>query len=463
MDIFNRKKLNELFKIIRGNEGQIKNLELIISDLRKELNTKSNQIHSILNEKEELSLKLQTIQSNNLRMSSDLSKLNRVLELSDVKKNEELVAISKFYDEKIKKLNVEFEHGLDIAKHYRFKELPSQIEKDIQKIISEKEIGFPWLANAIADYYENLDNIYSSYLERKKRPAIIQAERIKEISKEKTLFKKEYLIMKYTIKYYEGLFPWLSEYVGINSDALIEALHSEKRTSENEDPVLNYIQRGEYLNLNVSERNQKALDRYWSSNKTPWQIGRDYERYIGYLYEIDGYQVQYFGIEKGLEDLGRDLICVKDGITEVVQCKYWSKVKNIPIRENHINQLFGTTVKHHIDHSIKEGSNLHTFLDDYSKGKILGTIVTSTVLSETALQFSKTLKIKVKQEVDLNYNYPSIKCNINPVTKEKIYHLPFDQQYDNTRINFKSGEFYAKTVLEAEKKGFRRAFKWLSD
>lgn len=51
-----------------------------------------------------------------------------------------------------------------------------------------------------------------------------------------------------------------------------------------------------------------------------------------------------------------------------------------------------------------------------------------------------------------------IKCNIGS-NGEKIYHLPFDQQYDKTRID-KKGEFYAKTTEEAEKKGFRRAFKW---
>ena len=58
--------------------------------------------------------------------------------------------------------------------------------------------------------------------------------------------------------------------------------------------------------------------------------------------------------------------------------------------------------------------------------------------------------------------YRCIKCNIgkdefgNPT---KIYHLPFDQQYDSTKIN-KRDEFMARTVAEAEAKGFRRALKW---
>lgn len=49
-----------------------------------------------------------------------------------------------------------------------------------------------------------------------------------------------------------------------------------------------------------------------------------------------------------------------------------------------------------------------------------------------------------------------IKCNVNQ--GNKIYHLPFDQQYDRTQI-CKPGEFYAYTVKEAVTAGFRRAYR----
>ena len=57
-------------------------------------------------------------------------------------------------------------------------------------------------------------------------------------------------------------------------------------------------------------------------------------------------------------------------------------------------------------------------------------------------------------------DYPMIKCNINE--GRKIYHLPFDQQYWNTRIE-NEGELYAWTVKEAEEAGFRRAKRWHTD
>ena len=44
--------------------------------------------------------------------------------------------------------------------------------------------------------------------------------------------------------------------------------------------------------------------------------------------------------------------------------------------------------------------------------------------------------------------YPIIKCNISLRDGSKIYHLPFDQQYDRTLIECKD-ECYVQTVAEA--------------
>jgi hypothetical protein len=43
---------------------------------------------------------------------------------------------------------------------------------------------------------------------------------------------------------------------------------------------------------------------------------------------------------------------------------------------------------------------------------------------------------------------------------ERIYHLPFDQQYDTTVIEPQRGEQYVVTVAEAAAAGFRRAWRW---
>ena len=82
--------------------------------------------------------------------------------------------------------------------------------------------------------------------------------------------------------------------------------------------------------------------------KNEMEIGRDYERYIGYLYEKDGNAVWYQGIIEGYDDLGRDLIVKKQNVTQVVQCKNWSQDKTI--HEKHIFQLYGTVIAYRYDH-----------------------------------------------------------------------------------------------------------------
>ena len=73
-------------------------------------------------------------------------------------------------------------------------------------------------------------------------------------------------------------------------------------------------------------------------------------------------------------------------------------------------------------------------------------------MTETARDFAKTLGIKVVENDIFKSDYPCIKCNISIVAGEKIYHLPFDQQYDTTIIEYKKGELYVTDAYEAEKK-----------
>ena len=163
--------------------------------------------------------------------------------------------------------------------------------------------------------------------------------------------------------------------------------------------------------------------------------------FIGHEYEKKGYKVTYTGITDRLEDKGRDLIAQKDNEILIIQCKNWSKYKEI--HENHICQLFGTTVQYNIENNLLF--------------KATPVFITSATLSETALKFAEYLGVQIIQNKKLE-EFPRIKCNIN--NKEKIYHLPFDQQYDKIIVGDQKGEFFAWTVQEAVDKGFRRAKKY---
>jgi hypothetical protein len=173
-----------------------------------------------------------------------------------------------------------------------------------------------------------------------------------------------------------------------------------------------------------------------------------YERYVGHLYERDGWLVDYEGIVKGLDDLGRDLICTKGTDVHIVQLKCWAREKLI--HEKHIFQLFGTTQLYLMN---KNNNGLFPM-------NVQPTFITSTRLSDVAKNAANWLKITIKEDFPLDKSFPMIKCNINQGTGERIYHLPFDQQYDRTKIITTAGEMYARTVAEAENAGFRRAFRF---
>ena len=252
--------------------------------------------------------------------------------------------------------------------------------------------------------------------------------------------------MLYKYEYLLQIFPELEDYVDdFNTIKLLEEAVSIEDIKENYDRVRNYISKDEYLKLSVDERNQLALDNYIKGKKNKWQIGRDYELFCGLEYEKNGWTVEYYGMEKKLKDLGRDLIARKGNEVEIIQCKYWSQTKTI--HEKHILQLYGTTI-------IESIINADLFT------KFTPVFITNIQLSEVALKFAEILNVKVltkKME-----EFPRIKCNIGKDEEgniTKIYHLPFDLHYDRTRI--KKGEgFYAYTVKEAVEKGFRRAYKY---
>ncbi len=384
-----------------------------------------------------------------IRESQENKKIREELKLEKVK-----------FDNNIKEKEREFN-----SKESNLKVLETKItelKNGILKLASEKAFGFPFLAKAYDEYFELKDDEEEFRLRHKSHPAPSKAQKYKEAAavKREILFRNR--ILKYQIEYYEYLFPWLTEYkdVEIDDDTIQRYLESKDKEVNNEneehDPAENWLPAAEYMSLPSVKRNQMALDRYWSTKKSPWEVGRLYESYIGYLYEQQGYNVTYHGILEGYDDMGRDLICKKADQTIIVQCKCWGQHKII--HEKHINQLYGTCAKYFMD--LESSVLVGDLFDGFkSKIKISKHFVTSAQLSERSKKFADALGIVYKENFPLKC-YPCIKCNISRKDNEPIYHLPFDQQYDKVVIEKERGEFYASTVLEAEQNGFRRAWRW---
>ena len=305
--------------------------------------------------------------------------------------------------------------------------------------------AIPYMAAIMADYETyGLEHLASQRNWGYAAKRMDKVKSIREIRKDAQAMVEKNKDALYQLEYLLRLFPNLQDIIETDYRQLpvidVEALTEY-------DTVHEFLSKEEYQKLSTCERNQLALDRYRQSHKrTKWQIGRDYEYYVGYRYRQKGYDVDFFGSYMGFEDLGRDIIAKKGNKVLIIQCKYWSAKKKI--HECHINQLYGTMTCYRIEHAL-----------DFSS--VEGLLITNIELSPMAKKMASYLGINFVEHFEAG-DYPCIKCNIgrNQYGEQtKIYHLPFDQQYDVTKIQ-SPGEFYAMTVREAEAAGFRRTFKW---
>lgn len=315
-------------------------------------------------------------------------------------------------------------------------------KSDFQKIMTSKKQNCPFLVNLFADYYYLQDLELANYLMYKSPPAVKAAENVKTLAGEKKKLLQQLKLAEYQLNFYESLFPWLLDFKELSPEDACNIISESAKDSENEYAHFKkYLSPMEFNQLSHTEKLQLSLDRYKSRNKTNWDIGIEYERYVGYLYEKDGYTVQYTGALEGVKDMGRDLIVKSKNNVEIIQCKRWAQEKTI--HEKHVFQLYGSVVLYQIQ---------------YPKKEVFGVFYTTTSLSETAKECANFLGIKYYENFQYQ-DHPLIKCNISR-SREKIYHLPFDQMYDKTFITPSNGDFYVNTVEEAENLGFRHAYKW---
>jgi hypothetical protein len=108
--------------------------------------------------------------------------------------------------------------------------------------------------------------------------------------------RREAKLNQWIILTYEHHFPWLTEFRDLAAGVLSGRPHSGGIARGGSGPSL-AVTGG----LRGHPDRRCALDRYLASRKKPWELGRDYERYVGYVREKTGARVSYHGIFKGLE------------------------------------------------------------------------------------------------------------------------------------------------------------------
>jgi hypothetical protein len=336
---------------------------------------------------------------------------------------------------------------------YELNRLVDDMQKESEKYVSlhndimKSKRPFSRVAELFCDWNTAVYDDTAHFLRTKKHPAVKRSEDVENLKEKTKEAIRNYKEMKYKYLFLLDAFPELKQYVD-DEEALAHL--SDYKDYEDfkaeRDEVFDWVTLDEYKKMDEITRNQLALDRYKKGKKSDWQVGMEYEMYIGHILRENKFIVSQFGIEKGLNDLGRDIIAsrVEDGVRciYIIQCKNWAKGR--PVHENVVCQLCGTAIQYEL-------ANKDLF---FQETKIIPWLVITNELSDMAKKFA--CKLGVLVSVRPQKDFPMIKCNIN--NGNKIYHLPFDQQYYRTQIKL-PGECYTTTVEEAVEKGFRRARK----
>lgn len=418
-----RKRLDAL---IQPMKDRLSKCESELEKARSVRDDLSETLHITVGKQREAEMQVQALQ----RASAEQSERKRKLD-------EQEANIPRLVEEKKRKLD--------------------EREANIRRLVEEKKQAFPWLAQMIADAYEQVGQKLASDLLARARAAPTAAQKVRIMGEELRTVKREERLHRYHIEYLTGCFPWLSEVMEDDApDPIVETDLAQSQL--NVDESRQWLNAEEWSRLPEAERCQLSLDRYNQTRMNRWKVGREYERYVGYLYETAGFTVEFHGAVKGFDDLGRDLIAKRGSEVHIVQCKNWATRR--VIHDKHISHLFGTAVEYYLDNNqMQLFSDIRTIVEQAKP-----ILYTTTNLSDKAKNFAKVLSVKVEYK---NFpslgSWPQIKCNINAKSGEWIFHLPFDQQYDRVSIGQVEGERYVATVHEAMNLGFRRAKRWLPD
>ena len=199
-----------------------------------------------------------------------------------------------------------------------------------------------------------------------------------------------------------------------------------------------YISIEEYFSRNRTARYDLALKRYKVRERDTVELGRDYERFIGYWYEMQGKcRVEYHGAIHGKKDDGIDLIIHAPG-NKILLCQCKCRNRSIELHSKSIRELHGS-----VDSYRKNNPS--------SNQEITGVFITTAKLAPDAVTDAKRLGIIVREKI-YSTPYPLVKCVA--AENKKLYFLPFHPHYDSPG----NGDItYIDSASAAEAAGFTQA------
>ena len=155
-----------------------------------------------------------------------------------------------------------------------------------------------------------------------------------------------------------------------------------------------------------------------------------YDLYTGYLFEYNGFNVEYCGIANGVRDDGMNLICRKGSRAVLVRCK-----EEI-LTPNFVYYLAARALRFKMDNPHLEVSAL---------------CVTSQTLTDDSQIIAEKFSIDVKDNMPFQ-NFPYVKCKV--LTDKKVCYTPKNDEYITVQINPDNGDMFCLNVNDAIAKGF---------
>lgn len=419
-----------------GQAYDVQSFQWKINNLRNELHSKKQDLQRQLVQNQKLKDENRTLKESNNSSQNEVSSLSyklsqnaRVLSRcqTEVSNKNDIIQGLNFQCNELKDSLNAARVDADKA-DWAYIEMSEKIED------AENEIS------RLNDYIESFENMINGknpfdYVAHLRAHALEHVHEYvgKNVEELAELFKYQY-----KFEYLLSIYPELRVYK--NDDAYINYMHEEEKRCN----IKNWLTDEEYNHLSEVGREQLAVDRYITSSSkwTDWEKGRNYEIYCAYILFNEGYDIIQEGLNKKLEDKGRDIIAVhqKTGKTLIVQCKNWIGY----VRENIVFQLFGSYAQWLVDNDRKLGDK-----------SVEAWLYVTGPLSDEARRCAQKLDVHVRH-LPME-KFPAIKCNVNHNTGQLIYHFPFDRHYDLVKINAR-GKGYKFSVAEAINEGFRRAY-----
>lgn len=158
-----------------------------------------------------------------------------------------------------------------------FESFESQTLRELQRdkevvlqMAKERQLGFPWLAKAYDEYFALQERGVINYFQQKSPPALKAAEIVREYSRLRRDAERRAKIAEYLIEYYEYIAPFLVDLKEEVDDSAGQEreLLEEYSEEELEDAATGFLTKEEYRKLSTTERNQLALNRFWSRRKS---------------------------------------------------------------------------------------------------------------------------------------------------------------------------------------------------